>query len=660
MNKLNDVRAKYPQYSALPDNVLADKIYQKHYKGVMDRKEFEYRIGVRPLDYGAGDERASGFALSFDDEITAAGQSVGDYAARKLRGKEANLSSLYDSNLKDYRLQQDIYRQENPKTSLANRVVGGAAVGGPVYTSVAQKAGPIVSGMATGATMGGIEGFAGGEGGFKERTKSAAWGAGIGAAVGGLIPAAVMGTKSAVTGIKNALGWVDVPEASLQRILKAMDDDGLTPVEMAQNLEKMYKAGKPAMPADMGDNMRSLGGFVAKQPGAGRKLAKDALQKRQLGQIDRITDDIKKYVSPDDLYTSMDDLIAKRSNDAAPHYQKAYEKNFIWSDRLEELLNRKPVQKALKNAVETIETKGGDPRALGFDFNEAGDVVYLKTPSMEALDYIKRGMDDVIERYRDGTTGKLNLDTKGQHFNALLKDYKNELVRLNPDYGKALKAYSGPSQSMDIIERGRSYQRQNPEEIKRYIKGLSPDDRELYRIGVAQKMIDVAESRVHGADKARALLGSPKKEKALAEVFGGDNKLKGLLNSFDLESTMHRTYAKATGGSPTQPLQAEAGSIPSLDMAQNLARGDYLGAAGSLLRKGSERLSGVNDRTTNEIASVLFQDNPRALVKASSALSKHKTYADEATKATLAKLGIVTAPAAAQSGMFGRKRALNR
>lgn len=660
METLKSIKEKYPQYAALPDNVLADRIYNKHYKGVMDRKEFEYRIGARDLDYNFVDDMASGAMLSLDDEVEGLGRASGATVGRGLTGKTTDFGKQYDSSLDDYRLRQNIYREQNPKTSFAARTVGGMAVGGPTFSGIAQKYGPIVAGMATGGTMGAIEGFAGGEGGLPNRMYSAGVGGGLGTLLGGLIPAAITGGVQAIKGIKNAFGWVDVPDASVQRILKAMSDDGLTPDEMASSLEQLASAGKPGAIADMGDNLKSLGAYVSKQPGKGRTIAQDFVANRQMSQVDRLTDDVRKYVSPDDLYQSIDDLISKRSAASAPLYRKAYQKNFVWSDTLEGLLKRRPVQKALRNAVDIIETRGGNPKALGFDFNEAGDVIFNDTPSMEALDYIKRGMDDVIERYRDKTTGKLVLDERGRSFNRLLQDYKKELIKLNPDYGDALNAYSGPTRMMDIIERGRGYHKQHPEEIKRYIASLSNDERELYRIGVGQQMIDIANSRTHGSDRTKALLGSPQKEKALSVVFGGDENLKGLLDAFDAESRFHQTYSKVTGGSPTQPLQGEALAMPQFDFVSNIARGDIPAAVGSAWRSSAERLRGVNDRTAENISGLLFQSNPQALARTASTLTNKAATEAEKNAAFLGRLGLLTTPLSLQGGFFGRKRVQDR
>lgn len=76
----------------------------------------------------------------------------------------------------------------------------------------------------------------------------------------------------------------------------------------------------------------------------------------------------------------------------------------------------------------------GGPR----DLPENIAPVYQEQPTMQAWDYVKRGMDDVLEAYRDPTTRKLNLDTLGRATVGTQQQLRSELVTQNPAYGKAL------------------------------------------------------------------------------------------------------------------------------------------------------------------------------------------------------------------------------
>jgi hypothetical protein len=63
----------------------------------------------------------------------------------------------------------------------------------------------------------------------------------------------------------------------------------------------------------------------------------------------------------------------------------------------------------------------------------------------ETLDYVKRGLDDIIEQNRNPITGKLDLDESGRAVNGLKNRLLDEMDRLNPHYRSARQAYAGPA-----------------------------------------------------------------------------------------------------------------------------------------------------------------------------------------------------------------------
>lgn len=70
MPSLNEIRRQYPQYNDLPDDALADRIYESFYAD-MPRDDFDARIGLTP-----GVATADAVALSAGDEIVTRGAVV--------------------------------------------------------------------------------------------------------------------------------------------------------------------------------------------------------------------------------------------------------------------------------------------------------------------------------------------------------------------------------------------------------------------------------------------------------------------------------------------------------------------------------------------------------------------------------------------------------
>jgi hypothetical protein len=105
---------------------------------------------------------------------------------------------------------------------------------------------------------------------------------------------------------------------------------------------------------------------------------------------------------------------------------------------------------AMVNQADEMLYRGGNPADAPSPDQYVGrpeprsEPVFQATPTMRTLDYIKRGMDDVINEYRDPVTRRLNLNTQGLAEQATLKAFRDELVQLNPTYGEALKAGGEP------------------------------------------------------------------------------------------------------------------------------------------------------------------------------------------------------------------------
>ena len=150
-------------------------------------------------------------------------------------------------------------------------------------------------------------------------------------------------------------------------------------------------------------------------------------------------------------FTRMMDALRQK---AAPYYAKAYEKGPIMSDTLREIMSTPAGRRAVANAVEIAANARRNPFELGFRrfanaapedqaFMDPEGMPYftLESPTMETWDFIKRGLDRVLTKeYRNPLTGRLDFKGRpeGRDILKLATDLRDELVRLNPDYGDAL------------------------------------------------------------------------------------------------------------------------------------------------------------------------------------------------------------------------------
>lgn len=243
-------------------------------------------------------------------------------------------------------------------------------------------------------------------------------------------------------------------------------------------------------------------------------------------------------------------------------------KGAVWSPRIQQFLNDPIVQQGLKQGLEIQRLES---LADGTPFNpseysvtgtdEAGNPVVSKVPNMRTLDAAKRGLDNIIESYRDPTTGKLVLDQRGRAVNAVKNALVNELDRINPDYAAARKAWAGPSQSMDAMDMGRKFINKDASINEKVLSGLSEGDKEFFRLGAAAKISDILQNSPDGADTVKRIFGSPAKRARLAAIFPSEEAFRNFEKVVNNEKEFTKTYQAATKGARTTPLAEDVADL---------------------------------------------------------------------------------------------------
>ena len=108
-------------------------------------------------------------------------------------------------------------------------------------------------------------------------------------AAGTAIPLAVKGVGSGANTLMNLLGG---PKRSSkfadQKILQALERDGLSPSEAIKKLDNAKALGqRDLLIADLGENLQGLGFASQAIPNASRKEVADKLYERNLSQAER-------------------------------------------------------------------------------------------------------------------------------------------------------------------------------------------------------------------------------------------------------------------------------------------------------------------------------------------------------------------------------------
>jgi hypothetical protein len=177
---------------------------------------------------------------------------------------------------------------------------------------------------------------------------------------------------------------------------------------------------------------------------------------------------------------------------------------------------------------------------------------------MQTLDYVKRGLDDVLDGFRDKTTGRLPSTNEVHSVKATLGEFRDELKRLNPDYAQALETAGDYLSANEAFDRGaQMFKDPNlPEaDYAKWFGGLSEADKKSAIAGIANQAYDLKQNN---RLNARSYL-TPRKAAKLEISLGPDQAAKFVRNlQAEREMAGFSQGALSARGSPTPGALSES------------------------------------------------------------------------------------------------------
>lgn len=570
------------------DLEIAGHSYDAFYKGKMPRDEFNKRVGLTTASGSTSQAFMSGATLGLSDEIM--GGLSGAFGAISGRG----FGPEYNRSVQASRQNAEVFRQNNPYVGRAVEMLGSLFTGGGAASGAAASAAPYTLGQMAkqGAVMGGISGAGDAEGGLVNRAIGGTVGAGIGAAA----PYAIAGITRAVTPVaRSAANLVGLgnPEAAAERQLgRAIGDAGMT----TNDVRTAVNAAAPDAPitlADMtGRSGVNLGATVANRPGPAMEMADQLVQARRAAAPDRVATAVDRSVgrgSGTAVADTVDGLIAQRSQAARPLYEEAFSKPAGMTERLREFIDDPIARAGLARGLE-VQRLENLARAPGtrvpvvdqaIQFAEDGTPKIVSVPNMRTLDSIKRGLDDMLEVYRQ-PSGRLVLDQRGRAIEQVRKAYVSELSQRNPAYNAARAAWAGPSESMDAIAMGRKIVTADRDVVARQLADMSPSEREFFRVGIARALTDRTTDPARVNTFVRRMVEDRSLAGKLQAAFDSPAEYQQFVNSLRTEMTMGATNQAISprAGSQTARLlqgNADMGNAPAGGVVSDML---HIGARG--------------------------------------------------------------------------------
>ena len=483
---------------------------------------------VQPITLGAADEMVSAVPA-----VAAARR--GQPAAPAARQSQREQSQ-----------ERDRIKRERPQLATAADLTGGAlsmAIPIPAASNFIQGA-QTLAGTALrtgliGAGQGAVTGFLGADEG--ERMGGAGMGALAGGAVGAAFPVAMAAGGNVaervapyvqqfaqraapiVEDVGRAVPAVNDLTGSLASILRGRQTGGAPPVpnlstpeqialrHLNRNLQAsgMTLDDLRAAPDDlfaaevMGRNSQRQLGALARREGQTGDVLEQAVAERRLARPGVLQNEFARAtgVSPEAAAGDIESIVDAGRRSSAPLYEAAYQDPIEMTPVLSGLSSRPTVQRAMANARRMMLDDGLDPNVVGLEVSPAsGDIpemVRVTRPSLQTWDYVKRGLDDELERLRDTTTGRLPRTNQVRQITELAQTLRGELTRQSPNYRQALANSADYLSTRSAFDRASSLLSNNrvtEREFATAVGRMTDTERAALRAGAANWAFDLVQT----------------------------------------------------------------------------------------------------------------------------------------------------------------------
>lgn len=621
---IQDVRAKYPQYSDLSDEQLADGLYQKYYAD-MPREDFNARIGLSSGDSALS---AQGIMDQLDGNRGGQDQPVevpagGNAVSRALGGVAESLQGAasqraFPGDLADFAARAPLM------------VAGGVAqLGSDLASKPVETVGKIAVDTASAPSRIVPP--------LREVGPNLAQG-NVGAAGQNLVDSATAGLETATLvgaplagGVSSSLERQAVKSAipkPRQKALSRLQEADPKLLENARDAQRLQAEGVPATTADLTSrNAQSRLKGAARRDGPAQDLAQDTLDPRQADQTSRLTETIENsFGVKDDFLATVNNIKETKAAASAPLYKEAYATPTKLSPELVELVKRPPLQKAMREAEELAAIDGVRLNAIG---DGTLPVVKVRGQSGSTrlegdtarLHYMRKALDDQIDAYRDSTTGKLSTAPRAQALVRLRRQFNEAVREANPAFKQADAIWSEGRAAEQAMERGLKAASMRTERQVRQLMddAIRDGDQEFFELGFAQGLTEkIGKSGSDMSNQTLKLL-SPENQKITKAVLG-EERGEALLNRIRVENLMTRTRNRISpnvGSDTAENVQQTASQAVS--MLADIASGNFVRAGAQALRvTGQKKLSERMIRTQQEVDEQLIRlatEDPEELMR---------------------------------------------
>jgi len=517
----------------------------------------------------------------------------------KAQGGDESISRFYDEALSNELSKLRQAREQYPKQSFASQLATDVIVGGKILKVLGVAGNTAKQALVGGTVIGGTTAL--GETKDISNLPQSLTDLASGLIIGG--GGAVAGQQAVKTLGKTSKALPDIIQKFKPNTPEKVLSKVITPEEAGKQARKLatkIEQGRiTALPEQGDENILGLTRLLGKTQGSNKVIA-DYINKKSITSSKRVGDLINKNISSENYFDSIDNIVKTRSEVASPLFKKGYEEGNI-------ALNQAMTSPLPNNArVGKIRELINDDRVKNViakarqDYGINQDIPDV---SIESLHGARQVVDDIIN-----TAKRAGENNKARSYINLKQQLNNVIYDVAPTMKQADKTFAGLSALKNAQEEGLNFGKlRNGEEVKRYISNLSDGEKETYKIGIKDYLMDKAMKTGDANSSARKIFSQPLERKKLEAVFNNKKEFLDFSKRMNDEIRVFDTKQRIVGGSRTD-FNIQEGAELLDKVAKGAINAKTFGISNVILTATDaikKRYYGLNEQTAKELARII-------------------------------------------------------
>jgi len=526
---------------------------------------------------------------------------------QKSREATRSISSFYDEALSNQLSKLRQAREQYPKQSFVTQLTADIIGPGRILKGLGLAGNTAKQALAGGSIIGGLTAL--GETRDISNLPQSLTDLGAGALLGGVGGVAGQQAGKAVYKTSQALPQViqrfkpNTPEKVLSKVI--------TPEEAGKQASKLatkIEQGRiTALPEQGDENILGLTRLLGKTQGSNKVIA-DYINKKSITSSKRVGDLINKNISSENYFDSIDNIIKTRSEIASPLFKKGYEEgNIALNQAMTSTLPNNTRVGKIRELVNDDRIKNVIAKARQ-DYGINQDIPDV---SIESLHGARQVVDDIIN-----TAKRAGENNKARSYINLKQQLNNVIYDVAPTMKQADKTFAGLSALKNAQEEGLNIGKlRNGEEVKRYLNTLTDGEKETYKIGVKDYLMDKVMKTGDANSSARKIFSQPLEREKIKAVFNNPKQFEDFARRMDDEIKVFDTKQRIVGGSRTD-FNIQEGAELLDKVAKGAVNAKTFGISNIILASADaikKRYYGLNEQTAKELAIIIV--NPQKSVE---------------------------------------------